>query len=43
MTYKKTKDKKNKKQTTFAAEIFKFIEKSLKSALDTALDDILKD
>ena len=35
--------KKKKKKSTLEAEIFKIMEKSLKSALDVALDDILKD
>ena len=38
---KKDKDKKKKrKQSTLEAELFKIMEKSLKSALDVALDDI---
>lgn len=35
--------KKKKKQSTLEAEIFSIMEKSLKSALDMALDDILKE
>ena len=35
--------KKKKKQSTLEAEIFRIMEKSLKSALDVALDDIFKD
>ena len=35
--------KKKKKQSTFEAEIFRFMEKSLKSAMEVALDDIFKD
>ena len=35
--------KKKKKQSTVEAEIFRIMEKSLKSALDVALDDIFKD
>ena len=35
--------KKKKKQSTLEAEIFSIMEKSLKSALDVALDDILKE
>ncbi len=35
--------KKKKKQSTLEAEIFSIMEKSLKSALDVALDEILKD
>ena len=40
---KDDKKKKKKKQSTFEAEIFRVVEKSLKSALDVALDDIFKD
>ena len=40
---KKDKDKKKKKQSAMEAEIMRFMEKSLKSALDVALDDIFKD
>ena len=40
----KDKDKKKKKkQSILEAEIMKIMEKSLKTALDLALDDILKD
>ena len=40
----KDKDKKKKKkQSIIEAEIMKIMEKSLKTALDMALDDILKD
>ena len=35
--------KKKKKQSTLEAEIFSIMEKSLKSALDMAIDDILKE
>ena len=35
--------KKKKKQSTLEAEIFSIMEKSLKTALDVALDDIFKD
>ena len=35
--------KKKKKQSILEAEIMRIMEKSLKSALDLALDDILKD
>ena len=41
MTRKK-KDKK-KKKSFLEAEIFRIMEKGLKSALDAALDDIFKD
>lgn len=38
------KDKKKKKnQSVLEAELFSIMEKSLKSALDMAIDDILKD
>lgn len=40
---KKDKDKKKKKTSTLEAEIFRIMEKGLKSALDAALDDIFKD
>ena len=40
---KKDKDKKKKKQSVLEAEIFRFMEKSLKSAMEVALDDIFKD
>ena len=36
-------EKKKKKQSTMEAEIFRFMEKSLKSAMDAALDEIFKD
>ncbi len=39
----KDKDKKKKKKSTLETEIFSIMEKSLKSALDAALDDILKE
>ena len=37
------KDKKKKKTSTLENEVFSIMEKSLKAALDAALDDILKD
>ena len=40
---KKDKDKKKKKQSVLETEIFRFMEKSLKSAMEVALDDIFKD
>lgn len=41
---KKSEDKKKKrKQSVIGAEIFKIVNKSLKSALDVALDDIFKE
>ena len=39
----KDKKKKKKNESTFEAEIFRIIEKSLKSALYVALDYIFKD
>ena len=39
----KDKKKKKKKETTFEAEIFRIMEKSLKTALDLAMNDLLKD
>ena len=35
--------RKKKKQSILEAEVMRIMEKSLKSALDKALDDILKD
>ena len=40
---KKDKDKKKKKPSVMEAEIMRFMEKSMKTALDLALDDIFKD
>lgn len=41
---KKSEDKKQKrKQSVIEAEIFKIVNKSLKSALDVALNDIFKE
>jgi hypothetical protein len=40
---KKEKDKKKKKKSIMEAEIMRFMEKSMKTALDLALDDIFKD
>ena len=37
------RDKKKKKKSTLENEVFSIMEKSLKVALDKALDDILKD
>ena len=37
------KDKKKKKKSTLENEVFSIMEKSLKAALDAALDDILKE
>lgn len=39
----KSKNRKKKKQFTLEAEIFSIMEKSLKAALDVALDDIMKE
>ena len=39
----KSKNRKKKKQSTLEAEIFSIMEKSLKTALDVALDDIMKE
>lgn len=39
----RNKDKKKKKKSTLENEVFTIMEKSLKAALDAALDDILKD
>lgn len=39
----KSKNRKKKKQSNLEAEIFSIMEKSLKTALDVALDDIMKD
>ena len=40
---KKDKDKKKKKKSTLEAEIFAILNKSMKAALDMALEDIFKD
>ena len=40
---KKDKDKKKKKKSTLEAEIFAILQKSMKAALDMAMDDIFKD
>ena len=40
---KKEKDKKKKKKSVMEAEIMRFMEKSMKTALDLVLDDIFKD
>ena len=37
------RDKKKKKKSTLETEVFSIVEKSLKTALDKALDDLLKD
>ena len=44
MSSQKEKDKKKKKrQSLLEAELFRIMEKSLKVAMDTALDDIFRD
>ena len=40
---KKDKEKKKKKKSVMEAEIMRFMEKSMKTALDLALDDIFKE
>ncbi len=40
---KDDKDKKKKKKSVLEAEILSIMEKSMKAALDKALDDIFKD
>ena len=40
---KKDKDKKKKKKSVLEAEILSFMQKSLKTALDLAMDDLFKD
>ena len=37
------KEKKKKKQSILKKEIFSIMEKSMKTALDAAVDDLLKD
>lgn len=39
----KKEDKKKKKQSVLEKEIFSIMEKSMKTALDAAVDDFLKD
>lgn len=43
MTPRKDKDKKKKKKSVIEAEIMKILQKSMRTALDMALDDLLKD
>lgn len=43
MTEAEKKKKKKKQQSILEAEVFRAMEKGLKTALDVALDDILKD
>lgn len=40
---RKKKEKKKKQQSVLEAEIFAFMQKSTKAALDAALDDIFKE
>ena len=42
-TSARDRDKKKKKKSNLETEVFSIVEKSLKTALDKALDDILKD
>lgn len=39
----KKEDKKKKKQSVLEKEIFSIMEESMKTALDAAVDDLLKD
>ncbi len=43
MTPQKDKDKKKKKKSVIEAEIMAILQKSMRTALDMALDDLLKD
>lgn len=43
MTPRKDKDKKKKKKSVIEAEIIAILQKSMRTALDMALDDLLKD
>ena len=43
MSQKDKEKQKKKKQSILEAEIMRIMEKSLKTAIDMALDDILKD
>ena len=43
MSQKEKDKKKKKKQSILEAEIMRIMQKSLKTAIDMALDDILKD
>lgn len=43
MTEAERKKKKKKQQSILDTEVFRAMEKGLKTALDVALDDILKD
>ncbi len=43
MKHQNQKDKKKKKKSIIEQELLSIVEKSLKTALDMALDEILKD
>lgn len=43
MTAEEKKRKKKKQSSVLEAELFRIMEKSLKAAMDQALDDIFKD
>ena len=43
MSEREKKKKKKKKKSVLEAEILAFLQKSMKTALDLALDDIFKD
>ena len=43
MSQQERDKKKKKKQSVLEAEVFSILEKSLKTAVDMALDDIFKD
>lgn len=43
MTPRKDKDKKKKKKSVLEAEIMAILQKSMRTALDMALDELLKD
>lgn len=43
MTPHKDKDKKKKKKSVLEAEIMAILQKSMRTALDMALDELLKD
>ena len=43
MTPRKNKDKKKKKKSVLEAEIMAILQKSMRTALDMALDELLKD
>ena len=43
MSNQRDRRKNKKKKNTFEAEVFAFLQKSMKAALDTALDEFFKD